>query len=338
MNRRNQCMGIGAAAGILVLILDGQTAIAGASDGIDLCIRTVIPSLFPFFLLSILLTSTLSGLNTPILRWLSCLCGTPAGTEALLITSFLGGYPVGAQCISRAYHSGQIKRTLAQRMLYFCNNAGPSFIFGMAAMQFSSPLYGWLIWAIQLLSAIAVTRCLPAGEETISQKGQAKQTTLTDALQSALRIMTTVCGWVVIFRVLIAFLSRWFFWLLPKDVSVFLTGLLELANGCCQLASVKNSGIRLILCSLMLSFGGLCVFMQTSSFLQGLSTVEYLKGKCLQTIYAGLFSFICQSFLPDGTGADLGITVSIATILFFICMYILRKNQKDYSICAGSIV
>ena len=39
-----------AALGMLVLILDSKTALAGAREGIDLCIRTVIPSLFPFFL------------------------------------------------------------------------------------------------------------------------------------------------------------------------------------------------------------------------------------------------------------------------------------------------
>ena len=39
--------------GMLALILDGRTAIEGARQGIGLCLRTVIPSLFPFFVLSI---------------------------------------------------------------------------------------------------------------------------------------------------------------------------------------------------------------------------------------------------------------------------------------------
>ena len=36
-----------AALGILVLILDGKTAILGAGDAIELCLASVIPSLFP---------------------------------------------------------------------------------------------------------------------------------------------------------------------------------------------------------------------------------------------------------------------------------------------------
>ena len=47
--------GFAAGAAMLMLILDGRTALTGAAEGIDLCIRTVIPALFPFFVLSPLL-------------------------------------------------------------------------------------------------------------------------------------------------------------------------------------------------------------------------------------------------------------------------------------------
>ena len=39
-----------AALGMIVLILDAKTALSGAREGIDLCMRTVIPALFPFFI------------------------------------------------------------------------------------------------------------------------------------------------------------------------------------------------------------------------------------------------------------------------------------------------
>ena len=56
------------ASGILLLILDGKTAISGASEGLQLCIRSVIPSLFPFFVLSNLLTGTLLGQDISVFR------------------------------------------------------------------------------------------------------------------------------------------------------------------------------------------------------------------------------------------------------------------------------
>lgn len=338
MNRNGKLTALFAALGMLVLILDGQTALTGASEGIELCIRTVIPSLFPFFLLSIALTGAVSGSSSPMLRPLSMLFGTPKGTETLLLTSFLGGYPVGAQCVSRAYQNRQIDHALVRRMLYFCNNAGPAFIFGMAALQFSSPAYGWIIWGIQILSAAAVARSLPPYQQTSVQKCKLSPISMTDALHSALRVMASVCGWVVVFRVILAFLDRWLLWLLPENMQVLLTGLLELANGCCNLTRIENEGLRLILCSLMLSFGGICVFMQTCSVLQGLDKKSYFYGKCLQTVYAVLLASIFQGFLPGGISLFPSIVALFVTVLFPLGAFILRKKQKSYSVSARNVV
>ena len=102
MKRRRLLTGIGGCIGLLVLILDAKTALQGARQGVELCLKTVIPSLFPFFVLSILLTSSLLGSRIPLLRPLGRLCGVPKGAESLLIPAFLGGYPVGAQSVPEA--------------------------------------------------------------------------------------------------------------------------------------------------------------------------------------------------------------------------------------------
>ena len=99
---------------MLALILDGRTAIDGARQGIELCLRTVIPSLFPFFVLSILLTSSLLGSPLAVLRPLGRLFGMPDGAESLLIPAFLGGYPVGAQNVAAAFRSGQLTKPEAE--------------------------------------------------------------------------------------------------------------------------------------------------------------------------------------------------------------------------------
>ena len=52
MTQRRRLTGIFSALGFLMLILDSKTAISGAADGVELCLRTVIPALFPFFVVS----------------------------------------------------------------------------------------------------------------------------------------------------------------------------------------------------------------------------------------------------------------------------------------------
>ena len=273
--------GIGACVAMLILILDGRTALIGAQTGIELCLRTVIPSLFPFFLLSILLTSSLSGISLPFLRPLGKLCGIPQGGESILISGFLGGYPAGAQSISAAYRAGQLSKDDAQRMLAFCNNAGPAFLFGMAASVFSNPVIPWLLWGLHLFSAILVSLLIPKNQESSVQISSQNRHSISSALRSSIHVMASVCGWVVFFRIVIAFLNRWVLWILPVDIQVVVIGFLELSNGCCELPSVSDPSLRFAVCSSLLACGGLCVAMQTQSVLSGLSMKSYFFGKML---------------------------------------------------------
>ena len=94
--------GLGALAFLLLLILDAGTAAEGMRSGITLCLRTVIPSLFPFFVCSMVLNGSLTGQPFHALRPLSRFCRIPRGSEALLLTGLLGGYPVGAQAVAEA--------------------------------------------------------------------------------------------------------------------------------------------------------------------------------------------------------------------------------------------
>ncbi len=139
--------GLCAAAAMLILIVDGRTALTGAKEGLDLALTTVIPSLFPFFFLSALLTGSMVGRTSRWLQPLGRLFGLTCGTEALLIPAFLGGYPAGAQSVAAAAASGRITRKDTSRLLSFCNNAGPSFLFGMAGTMFSDPAAPWILWA-----------------------------------------------------------------------------------------------------------------------------------------------------------------------------------------------
>lgn len=291
MEKKHIHTGIAAALGILMLILDGKTGLLGAKEGLELCIRSVIPSLFPFFVLGILLTGNLWGYRIPILRPLGKAFGIPEGSESILITSFLGGYPVGAQSVGNAWRQGQITKTDAQKLLSFCNNAGPSFLFGIIAPFFTEGYVPWLLWCIHILSAWVVSVCVPRDYGTI-RVTKSSPTTLPQATGKSLGIMGGVCGWIILFRVCIAFLNRWILWLFPPAGQAGICGLLELANGCFSLSVIPEECVRFILCSGMLGFGGICVAMQTASVTEGLSLRYYFPGKLLQGAFSMLLAWL----------------------------------------------
>lgn len=321
----NRFRNMGAALGMLLLILDSRTALEGARQGLELCLQTVIPALFPFFVLSAMLTGSPRDHGANWLRPVGKITGIPAGAESILLAGFLGGYPVGARCICEASRQGRITSRDAARMMGFCNNAGPSFIFGIAGAMFAEKWVGWALWGIQILSALTVGAILPGKTDTRIQSINRQQITLTSAVSNAGKAICGVCGWVLLFRVVLAFLNRWILWLLPAEVSVAVAGLLELTNGCCALNGIRDPGTRFVIASGMLAFGGLCVGMQTASVAEGVALTWYLPGKLLQSAVAVSLALGLQYFFAP-TGQRLHIAaISAAAIL--ACVFAFSRGK-----------
>ncbi len=309
-----------------VLILDSRTAFSGAVEGIDLCIRTVIPSLFPFFVLSILLTSYLSRTRAPILRPIGKLFGVPSGAEIMLLTGYLGGYPVGAQGVSQTFDADQLSRTDAQRMTVICNNCGPAFLFGMAAGAFDDPLTAWMIWGIIILSGWILSIILPKGGRPSAHIRPVRPLTYMQSLDLSIRVLARVCGWIILFRILLSFLDRWILWYFPQEIRVVISGIFELANGCTGLKDVSNEGLRFMICTGLLSFGGLCVTMQTFSVISPrLDKGYYFPGKAFQGCISVMLAYLVQLTFPQKVTAPPWIMIGFGLIS---AVYLLKKRKK----------
>lgn len=295
MNHRKTVTAVLSSCGMLVLILDSKTALEGALAGVALCLKTVIPSLFPFLFLCSMLTTALWGGHAAWLRPLGAFLGIPVGAESLLVAGFLGGYPAGAQAVGEGYRAGRLTKQDAEHLLTFCSNAGPAFLFGMTAMQFPNLWMTWALWVIQIFAAIIVAALdannIP-GESTLPPKNIA----VSQTLATSVKTMGIICGWIVLFRILLIFLDRWILWSLPSPFRVALAGVLELSNGCCSLSSIESIPMRFVVCSGILSFGGLCVAMQTASVIPGLSPMPYLRGKLEQTLLSVILSTVVMTW------------------------------------------
>jgi len=312
--KRNILTGSFAALGLLLLILDAKTGLKGANEGITLCLYTVVPALFPFFVLSALLTSSLTGGKNRLFGLLGKLCRIPEGSEILLATGLLGGYPVGAKSVAQAWEKGWLSQEDARRMLGFCSNAGPAFLFGMIAPAFGNLKIAWCLWAVHIASALLTGFLLPGGSCHEISAANRKSVTLPEALEQSVRVTALICGWVVLFRVILAFFGKWFFLVLPAGINTLLCGLLELTNGCCQLPDIADPFRRFLICSVVLAFGGVCVWMQTVSAVRDLGLGMYLPGKALQAVISLLMACITGAFLYPGENVTV-MTVSSAAAL-----------------------
>ena len=296
MRKISKAIGIFSAVGLFILILDSKTTIEGCQDGIQLCLKTIIPALFPFFVISSVVCESLQGEKIAVLRPLGKLCKVPSGAESLLLLGFLGGYPVGAKNIVIAVQSGGLDKEDARRMLGFCNNAGPAFIFGMTGSLFESRYIPWVLWLIHILTALVVGSILPGNQKSTCKLIKTTDINIAEEIIASVRAMANVCGWVIVFRIILTFLQKWFFFLLPPEICAWISGLTELSNGIILLQMVRNAGLRFILCAGLLGFGGLCVAMQTVSITGRLGAGFYFPGKiaqcCLSIIIAYLLQFL----------------------------------------------
>ena len=87
--------------------------------------------------------------------------------------------------------------------------------------------------------------------------------------------------------------------LLPSTISdnlaiSFAIGLLEMTNGVFGICKLTDVATATVLCSTLLAFGGLCVFLQCYAFLgtKNIKAVDIFKMKMTQSALATIFSFV----------------------------------------------
>jgi len=310
----------------LAMVIAPQKAMEGASTGLSLCANVIIPSLFPFLILSALvvelgMAARLGRILSPVMRPLFRVNGACACAVAL---GFIGGYPVGARTAISLYQNGLCSRTEAQRLMAFCNNSGPAFILGVVgAGVFSDRRVGLLLYLIHVIASLCVGLLFRfyglhegAKKETVSPPISAVRfsSALTGSISSALQSTLGICAFVVFFSVVISLLRQFGIFsflasalatlLAPLGMtsewaSRLLTGALEISSGVWSLSGAGTLSGKLSMAAFMLGWAGLSVHCQVLSFLteSGLSMHTYLSGKILHALFsAGLTAIVLRLF------------------------------------------
>lgn len=284
----------------LLLLLRPQEAAAAVRDGLSLCGRTVIPSLFPFFVVISLLLQL--GLAESLQRICGAVMGPLfhlRGACALpLLAGLLGGYPSGAKTAASLYAQGRITRQEAELLLGFCDNCGPAFLLGcVGAGVLGNPDAGLWLYAVHILSAIlaGILLCRLSGDRGPVLLGSALPAApvsfpqaLTSSVTGALASTLNVCAFVVFFQVLSA--------LPPAPPPPLVLGILEMVGG---VASLTPGPGGFAAAAAIVGWGGLSVHCQAMSLAapEGLSFRWHWAGKALQAgISAGLAAVLTWLF------------------------------------------
>lgn len=280
---------------LIWFLADAPRLQEAARQGLALCAGSVIPALFPFLVVSSLLTA--SGF-APAPAGLMQLFRLPACAGSALVLGLTGGYPVGARTAVQLFEAGALRRNEAERLLTFCNNAGPAFLISVVGTGvFGSVRTGLWLWLIHILSALltGLLLCRRGGEGR-----QTVHTTKTEPLSPAAAFvravvqsadtMLHICAFVVLFRVLSAPL------LAAGGAWAAAAGALELFS---LLPLLTADRFGFVLAAAASGWGGLSVAAQTAAILSGsgLRLRFFLCGKLLQSLLSALLAALAAPLL-----------------------------------------
>ena len=292
------------------LIIFPGAGISSAKAAAALCLDTLIPSLFPFFICSGLFVALGASrrcekLLSPIMR---PLFNVPGSGALALTLGLFSGYPVGAKVTADLYRNGECTKAEARRLLAFCNNSGPMFVLGAVGAGFlENQQLGWILYISHVTSAILVGlifRFYRPKAEIFSKKLPPAALHGTSAgaigrvMSDSVFTMLNVCGFVVLFSVLAETIPP----LGGHLTRPLAHGLLEICGGLGAIARIPALSMyaKLPLIAFVMSLSGLSITLQVWQIISDshLPVTTYISGKLLQGIFAGTLTWTMFLFVP----------------------------------------
>ena len=305
------------------MLLFPETVFQGACDGLLLWYQILIPTLFPYLIVTGLLLKTdgAAVVSRLLFRPFHLLFGTSFYGSFAVLSGFLCGYPMGAKIIADLLLQGKISLEEASYLLSFCNNASPSFIITFLVLNtihqkaFCIPVLLLLFGTMILLSFLQrILRhfiknkdwIFPEMSEIFTQENSIFSKPLThkmnfSVLESCIlnssETLVKVGGYLMIFSVLLALLE-----LLPIRSPGFLLlkSSLEMTNGILLLSqSLSHPQVLYPSLLALTSFGGWCSVAQTQSMIAGtgLKLSSYIIQKLTAALAVSILTFLYLKFL-----------------------------------------
>lgn len=267
---------------------------------LQLWFEKMIPSLFPFMVLSGLIVRLEFGkaVSAPIYPLTRRLYRISKTMSATLLLGFFFGFPLGAKTVAEQYGFGQLSKTQAEYLLSFCNNIGPVYL-----LSFALPLLGlsddgrYLLLRSSILCAFlgipllyglilryTIYRSADFSIERQRKSSPAPKSSFIPALDesvtSACAAITRLGGYMIFFIVCNLLFAH-------TPFAAFLSPILEITSGLSLAKDILSPALFMT----MLAFGGLSCFAQTYTCIRetDLSFGKYCLHKLIQTAIAAFF-------------------------------------------------
>lgn len=288
---------------IFLLLKFPQLSSEGVQKGVNLCMDTLIPSLYPFMVATeFLISSGLLFKSTKLISVVSeKMFGLPLSFPVFIL-SCLGGYPVGAECVNALYKKGSISKREGERMLLFSVNPSLNFVLSFVGFSLLKSIKaGLIIYLGVILSSVmlgVISRLIYKNSCNdislpITESDMNFSSALTSSVKKAAFSMFYICAFTVFFSAVAELCT-----IIPfsAETKLLVISSLEVTNAvksCYRMYSLP-------LVASVISFGGLSTVFQvlTVTSEMNLKAGKYILVRIVLAFMSFLMTGIILKFFP----------------------------------------
>ncbi len=293
-----------AAAVILLVftVIFSEKVRVSASDAVSNCLTVIIPCIFPvtvisFFILETGIPVKIKYITDKILRNLFGLSGNCLEGVILGLT---GGYNTAVKCAVKLKNEKTIKAEQAKRLAIFFTNPGISFTVMLAGTTLSGSLStGLRLYAetvfLNFLSAYIYNKFNKYADNIqITENNKRISDAFVSAVEAGSSVILSVSFNIIIFSCIVCIIVS----LLPfQGINEIIRLLSEVSFA----VTYSSSAYPFYITAGILTFGGLCIFIQNLSDLKKLSVKpsSFLLIRIIHSVLITLAEFIFSRLFPE---------------------------------------
>lgn len=295
------------------ILVNSSSILSSVTLSLDIWKNNLFPSLFPFFVISSLLINYgfvefVSEIFKPVMAILFRMSGN---CSFVFIMSIISGIPSNAKYINELLDKNMIDIQEAEKLLIFTHFSNPLFILGTVGVSFlSNYKVGLLILIAHYISNIIIGVCIRNYHPTTkdnsfslrkaiinmnnkrikSEKfGKVLTKTLIDSINTLLLILGVITFFLIITTIINNLVN------FNPILKSIINGLFEMTQGLSFISKLNiATNIKIILTTMILSFGGFSCHMQVMSILseKKIRYLPYFIARIIHALLSGLIIYL----------------------------------------------
>lgn len=264
------------------IIIYPERYISCCFQGFAMWAECVLPSLFPFMVITIILIKTGIAEKAALpLKRITGIFGLPPAASVCFVMSICSGYPAGSKAVAEFYESGCLDQKDCRKLAALCSTSGPLFIIGSIGVKMlGDKSAGWKILLAHITSVLFIALIISVVSKRTLKANYVRAKTDENVLYNTFYgaiISVAVAGGFIAFFCVAAQVAEDFNLLLPLQkllclicdeatASAVCRGLIEATSGCRAL-SATDAKLTLPFAGFLITFGGLSILLQQLCYL-----------------------------------------------------------------------